>query len=57
MKWWEMTNCPHCGKPLQWDGGSTDWDGAVYDAECIDCGIMYTATERMEFEVDEDEWQ
>lgn len=57
MKWWEMTNCPHCGKPLQWNGGSTDWDGAVYDAECIDCGIMYTATERMEFEVDEDEWQ
>lgn len=55
MKWYEVTNCPHCGKPLKWNGGSNEWDGVAKDAICSECAIMYTATERNEYEVEEQE--
>lgn len=57
MKWYEMTNCPHCGAKLEWNGGNSDWTGESHDAVCKACGILFSAFERKDFEVEEDPLQ
>lgn len=54
MKWFEMMTCPHCGGKIEWNGGSTETDGASYDAICTKCRIFFLAVESLDFEVDED---